>query len=128
MKKFINILFVFSWLIYLVLFIAKKQEISLPYFISCYAADLLAIPLVLGLISVILKKYTANPYFELSAIKVLFACTYFSLLFEWILPSYSSNYISDPIDVLCYFVGGGCYYHITRFIKEKSLRDATTLR
>ncbi len=127
MKRIISIAYFVGWLTYFLVFIAKKTGFQLPDFFQFYYADLLAIPLVLGAASYLLKRYTSNATFSLSIPKVLFACAYFSVLFEWILPMYSSSYTSDPMDVICYFIGGGLYYHLTGFVTEKHLTDAPTI-
>lgn len=89
--------------------------------------DLLAIPLVLGSINLLLKRYTSNPNFKLSIAKVLMACIYFSVLFEWILPNYSNAYTADFFDVLCYFFGGGIYLWVTSYTATRSIEDVTTV-
>jgi uncharacterized membrane protein AbrB (regulator of aidB expression) len=128
MKQWLNIAYLMGWIMYLAIFIAKKNHIELPYFFQCYFTDLLAIPLVLGATNFILKKYTSNPQHRLSVVKVLAACIYFSVLFEWILPAYSTQYTADTLDVVCYFIGGGMYFHSANFVSSNPLKDATTVR
>lgn len=122
-----SILYVLSWVSYILIFAAKKNGISLPYFFQCYYTDILAIPLVLGVTNFLLKKYTAKEDFKLSLPKILFACIYFSILFEWILPASSSNYTRDILDVFCYFVGGGIYYYVSNHSFNKRLDHASTV-
>lgn len=127
MSRILVIGSIVGWIVYLGIFIAKKMETTLPFFVQCYLADLLAIPLVLGLTNYLLKKYTSKPDFRLSPAKVLVACIYFSILFEWILPSFSSVYTADIFDVLCYFLGGGIYLWVTSYSTNRSIQDVTTV-
>lgn len=127
MKKVVFILYLLSWLSYLFIFIAKKSGFPLPYFFKCYFADLLALPLILGAATFLLKKYTVNEQFYLSSFKILVACLYFSVLFEWLLPRYSTAYTGDFMDVICYFTGGAIYLCISRYSKTKLIRNATAI-
>lgn len=127
MKKVVSILYILGWVSYLFIFMAKKSDFPLPYFFKCYFTDLLALPLTLGATTFLLKKYTLNKEFDLSPLKILVACLYFSALFEWFLPYYSNAYTSDFFDVVCYFTGGGMYLCITRYTKTKLVRNAATI-
>lgn len=128
MKKGIRIGYTLAWIAYLLVFLAKKNDIILPYFFRCYFADLLAIPLTLSVTTFIMRKYTANPDFCLSIPKIIVACLYFSILFEWILPHQSNAYTRDLIDVFCYFIGGGIYYYIQTYSPSNHLNNVEAIR
>ncbi|MCB9188775.1 MAG: hypothetical protein H6599_05790 [Flavobacteriales bacterium] len=118
---------ILGWISYFSIFLAKKLDIGLPYFFQCYFTDILAIPLVLGIITYLLKRYISDPSFNLTIPMILAAIAYFSILFEWILPSYSSNYTSDPLDVLCYLAGGILYLLMRKYSRSKPVIHVTAL-
>lgn len=111
MTKIWTIASIIGWVIYITLFVFKKIEFQtgIP-FLHNYLADLLALPLTLGLISFLLKKIYKNEFLQLGLIKISTVTIYFATLFEWILPNLSDAYTGDIWDVFCYFVGGTLFY------------------
>lgn len=107
-----HIVFIFFFVSYLIVFSLKKYDVELPYFIQCYFADLLALPITLSAIRYLLSKYSGQSDYSLSLGKITFAILYFSLFFEWLLPRYSNSYTGDFFDFICYFLGGVIYFFI----------------
>jgi hypothetical protein len=83
-------------------FFLKHQLSNL--FLSHYLNDVLAMPFVLSFSALlqywILQKQIFVP--RLNGLMVLLST---SVLFEWILPQFSSTYTSDLYDVLMYCIG-----------------------
>jgi hypothetical protein len=75
--------------------------------------DLLAIPVILGNTLQIYKKiHPKKDRFTFTKTQILVAVIYVSLVFEWFLPKFSSTYIADFMDVVCYFAGGFYFYFL----------------
>jgi len=96
-----------GWSIYIVIFACKNWlGIELPFFFKNYAADILCIPLVLGSIQELIRLIKWNNEILLKLPMVVVGVLVFSIVFEYVLPKYSSIYTSDIWDVACYILGG----------------------
>jgi uncharacterized membrane protein len=75
--------------------------------------DLLAIPVILGMMLQIYKKiHPRRDKFIFTKTQILVAVIYVSVVFEWFLPRYSSTYIGDFWDVVCYVLGAVYFYFL----------------
>lgn len=75
-------------------------------FLHSYLDDLLAIPVVLGItLQAFRWMNTKNKQLVFSRNQVVVGVVYFGLLFEGLLPAWSSTYVRDPLDLLCYCIG-----------------------
>lgn len=81
---------------------------STHWFLDAYFADLLAMPVVLGLLSSGLSLWFRKEI-RLSLIQVLGAFLYMSILMEWVAPGRLIYAVADPFDVLCYAIGTAAY-------------------
>lgn len=82
-------------------------------FVHAYLDDLLAIPVILGITLQIYKKiHPKRERFTFTKTQILVAVIYVSVVFEWFLPKYSSTYIGDILDVLCYVLGSVYFYFL----------------
>lgn len=111
MKKRKVIFFLLA-IIYALLFFCKKAGIYFPY-ISDYLSDLICLPLSLLLAEIAMERLPSKK-FKIGFWPILLAVVYFSLVFEFWMPSVSPNYTSDYWDILCYVLGGAAYYVFTR--------------
>lgn len=84
--------------------------IDLPNFIAYYTTDFLCLPILLPPTVCIVNLLKPKKVFKPSLLLISQLAIGYSVLFETILPRYSSNYTADPIDVLMYFLGGGFYW------------------
>lgn len=100
-----------SVLVYLVLFGLKKAEISIPY-VSWYAADLLAMPVVLGIVLWAWRNRPARREPVLPRAYVAATLLIFSLLFEWLFPLLTPRFTADPWDIACYTAGALAFCRI----------------
>ena len=62
-------------------------------------------PIVLSSVLAAMAFVFPKLYKRLTHFQIALATTLFSIYFELLLPQYSANYVRDPFDVLCYFVG-----------------------
>lgn len=74
-------------------------------FLDGWLNDLLCIPILLELVQVSMQLIIRKNY-VLNKFQVIISIIYCSLLFEYFLPIYSNTFCSDPIDVICYLIGG----------------------
>ncbi|MGY6558961.1 MAG: magnesium citrate secondary transporter [Nitritalea sp.] len=93
-------------------YLERGLEIHLPY-VHAYGDDLLAMPVVFGLTLQVYRWFhPLREAFIFTPIQLLVGLLYFSLLFEVLLPRYSSTYTADPWDVLCYTLGTLYFYYL----------------
>ena len=86
--------------------IVGLEEYTMPYL-----NDILCLPVALTVALFFQQKviYKTTAY-RLTKMQILFAFIYFAVVFEGILPAFSSRYIRDGWDVLAYAAGGILYY------------------
>lgn len=84
-------------------------------FVNSYLNDFIAPIIILTLTQLVLSIYKGK-FLCLTTKQLLFFFLYISFVFEWLLPSYSSEYISDFYDILAY-LGGVLIFHF--FINKK---------
>jgi len=111
MKRKIKYLFLLS-VIYFTLFVFKKFGFYFPI-VSDYFSDLICIPVSLLFIEWFSSKIS-NKKLEIGNGHILVAILYFTIVFEFWMPSISKQYTSDNWDILCYFIGGGIYWLLFR--------------
>lgn len=79
-------------------------------FLSGYVDDILVIPIVLSLTTILIRFFTKNPSFRIDLGMLITSVILFSIAFEWLLPRLSDRYTADFLDVLCYCAGAILYY------------------
>lgn len=97
----------------------QSVDLYLPWYVNDYLNDLLCIPLVLGLLSFMIRYLKNDNSFQFSLSFITGLALYYSLYFEFYLPEVNSRYTSDWIDILLYFFGGILFYAYQRI---RSLR------
>ncbi len=96
--------------IYLIHLCLKFAYVSVPTWMSSYLADFLCLPFLLSWTTLLIRKVQQNPFFSPSFGMILFTFLATSIVFEWYLPSISSRYTSDSLDVVMYASGGVFFY------------------
>lgn len=82
-------------------------------FAHAYLDDLLAMPVVLGItLQVYRWIHPLKENFTFSKAQVVVGWVYFSFLFEFLLPRWSSTYTADILDVLCYGIGAIIFHKL----------------
>lgn len=114
-----RLLFWLATATYLTLYFHKKSGHYIPW-ISDYMADLLCMPIVFAFCLAVLKFWrVVSKDFELSASMIIVAVIYFSLVFEWILPSLSEKHHADTLDIVAYSLGALAYYYLRKILSTK---------
>lgn len=98
-------LFIGMLLTYLVLLVSKKTGLFFPELINSYLSDLLCIPLVLSIARYAIAYWINDACFQLNRWHMAFTSIAFALVFELILPKFSTVYTADPFDALAYGIG-----------------------
>ncbi len=87
-------------------------ELFIPI-IHSYLDDLLAIPVILGITLQIYRKiHPQKDAFSFTKKQILVAVIYVSIVFELILPYFSSTYTSDIYDAVCYTLGAIYFFFL----------------
>lgn len=116
-----NPYFTVSLGLYTGLYFLKIMEVFyLPNWVRNYAGDVLCLPIVLSLSLAILRRVRTTPTMLLSPLNVAVAFVYVSVLFEGVLPYYSSNYVADVFDLVAYGCGAIIYYLIQHFVSKRN--------
>lgn len=93
-------------------FLEKILGIYIPY-AHAYLDDLLAMPVVLGItLQVYRWIHPLRENFTFSKAQVVVGLVYFSFLFEFLLPRWSTTYTADLWDVFCYGIGAIIFYKL----------------
>jgi hypothetical protein len=92
----------------------KILSIKWPWFDN-YGDDLLAVPFVAGIVLLaenflVYKQHHRKHHF----LQLGFIFIAISLVFEFILPNYSTHYFYDPLDIMYYLLGFLIYYFIKK--------------
>jgi hypothetical protein len=90
--------------LYGVLFGLKKAHIYI-FLVSDYLADLVAMPIILGIVLWAWRQRPERAPLPLPRIYVASTVFLFSVLFEWIFPAISPRFTADPWDIGCYALG-----------------------
>lgn len=83
--------------------------------VNNYVNDFLCLPLVLGCITQLVRWIKKDAQFHFPLLFILALASYYSLFFEVYLPASMERYTADWVDVGLYFLGGFCYYGISRY-------------
>jgi len=119
-KALLHPLFIVACALFLINYVLEWQGIFIPYWHS-WGDDLLCLPVILTLLNAAFAWCYGVEAVKLNWLHVAIALLIVSLLFEAILPSFSSEYIRDPLDVAAYMLGGICYGMVNFSKKQKPL-------
>jgi hypothetical protein len=118
-----KILLIAGWIVYAAFMLTKRFGMVYHPIIQGYFSDILSIPLMLGLILLLMRIYTGDKSFTLSALKVFVAFIYISITFEFILPLYNNNFHKDYWDLLAYGLGSLIFILIQRSKKINTFKS-----
>lgn len=108
---------VFNWIYFLlvILFLTNQllEHLYLSHWIfRSYLDDLLVLPIILPITQVLLRLIYNKPSFKLDIPMIITAFLFVSIVFEIILPKFSTSYTSDYLDIVFYGIGGVIYWII----------------
>ncbi|MFM7022318.1 MAG: hypothetical protein ACKOXB_05020 [Flavobacteriales bacterium] len=99
--------------------LCKFRIVTAPQWFISYFGDLLCMPLLLCFTLMLMRKIKRIELLHWKMI--LFALIYVSVIFEFILPRYSSKYTSDMLDIIMYSIGSFAFYLLQKnTIKQKT--------
>jgi hypothetical protein len=78
---------------------------QLPACVTAYLADLTCMPILLTLTLVVQRRLTCNLAFTLPDSWLVAAWLYVSVVFEIVVPAWSTRYVHDPLDAAAYALG-----------------------
>lgn len=119
MNKQLTYYFIFSITIGTSVYVLQKLSIALPSFVQNYLNDFLIIPIVLYLCLLFLQWSKNDKNYQISLSIILYLCGLYSLIFEWILPSFHNRYTADYIDAILYFTSGLLFYSLQRHYADR---------
>lgn len=100
-------------------YLEKSHQVFIP-FVHAYLDDLMAMPVVLGItLQVFRWMHPLKNTFAFTKSQVVVGLLYFSFLFEFALPQWSSDYTGDIWDVVFYSIGALIFYNFINVTKEK---------
>ncbi|UKN02147.1 hypothetical protein K6119_01275 [Paracrocinitomix mangrovi] len=105
MKTILHPYFILIAMVYLAVQLIFYLGYSTPNFISNYLSDLLCMPIILTLITAFTRLVKRTKELELSILSIAVVVLYWSMYFEWYLPTKSGVYTADLWDVVCYITG-----------------------
>lgn len=117
MKK----IYYFFFFVALSIYICQQTTFLLPSWINHYVNDFLCIPLVLGSIVFILRKWKKDPLFSIPIPTIVLVVALYAFYFEYFLPQRNPRYTADVWDVFLYVLGGILFYYIEK-TQKKPLR------
>lgn len=122
MKRLFDPLFTGYCIVWLTVRAFRHIGEPLPL-INGYLTDFVAVPVIAHIAIMFTRKVVLrNNYYTYPLSYLLFLAAYTSIVFEWIMPRYSSTYTSDIWDIVAYFAGALFYFFIHRplFAKTKA--------
>ena len=76
-------------------------------FIHSYLDDVLVLPIVLGIMLLLFRKYIVlDEHYQFPFMYVIASVMLYASVFEYYLPKHSVRFTSDPLDIAAYALGG----------------------
>ncbi len=114
MKALFQPAFIVCVLAYLLVRLGRLNILDNPIFVNNYLSDFVCMPIILTLSCVGVRVIKALPNFVLNRSMIFGMTAFYAILFEFILPTQSKLYTSDPWDVVMYFSGAILFYQFQR--------------
>ena len=99
---------------------AQNMGVS-TYFMSYYLDDLLCLPIILIILQYV-HQLLNDEYYSLPISHITISILFISLIFEVVLPSISTNFHRDFIDIVFYSVGALLFYIFNSHQFDKTFR------
>ncbi|WP_028887732.1 hypothetical protein [Tenacibaculum ovolyticum] len=119
MRGVLPVYFILSLITGTSVYIAQKLNVKLPGIVQFYLNDFLIIPILLTVSLVVLRWSKGSKGYEIPIWVILYICSMYALLYEYILPKVNIRYTADVIDVVLYFVSGFVFFILQK--NNKSL-------
>lgn len=104
-----------GWMVLVVLYIfllgVKFDFISIKIaYVRNYFADILCLPILLSVSTLLIRYVKRAATFKLSILHICFVFLYISIVFEFVLPHFSTKFTYDIFDIFAYGLGGIIFY------------------
>lgn len=100
-------------------YLEKSKGVSIPI-VHAYLDDIMAMPVVLGItLQVFNWIHPLKNRLVFTKKQIIIGWLYFSFMFEYVLPKWSTTHTSDILDVLCYGLGAIFFYKFINVYKSK---------
>ena len=103
----------------LCIFTLQKLNVPLPSLVNNYLNDLLCLPLILGVLTFLIRYFKKDKFFTFPLAFVILLSTYYSVYFEFYLPKVNPRYTADWIDVILYFSSSIAFFLIQNNERKK---------
>lgn len=117
-----SLVYLFFCLLFLGNQFIEAQQWSTP-FLRGYLDDILVIPIVLPFVLGLMRFIFQHEVNYFSPFLITFTVVLFAIVFEFILPKYSSTYTADIWDVVCYAIGGMVFWQYQQHLYRASLKN-----
>ena len=107
---FRRVVYIVMLLTAMTIYVMQRFSLPLPSLINNYVNDLLCLPLLLGVMTFVIRRLKKDNSFKFSIGFVVFLACYYSFYFEYYLPKVNPRYTADWIDVILYFSGGFAFF------------------
>lgn len=105
-----RIIFWIMTAIALLVFSLQKLTIPLPKVLNNYANDFLCLPIVLGILTFLIRVMKKDNDFKFPLAFMLLLASYYAVYFEYYLPEVNPRYTADVMDVFLYFTSAIAFY------------------
>ncbi len=104
-----------GWMVLVVLYIfllgVKFDFVSIKSaYVRNYFADILCLPILLSVSTLLIRYVKRAATFKLSILQICFVFLYISIVFEFVLPHFSTKFTYDIFDIFAYGLGGIIFY------------------
>lgn len=110
MKQLRSTYFLSCLVIYTFIQIARKAEWLNSGFLNDHLTDLMCMPIILTILLTIVRYIKRNQVLVLPWYGVLIVTIYWSVYFEWYLPTNSNSHTADMMDVVMYAIGSASFF------------------
>ena len=111
MKKLFDPLFITYGVTWCIIHLCRHWHQPIPV-LNDYLTDLVTVPVMAHLSRYFIRRFIvcdANYTYPLGYL--LFMAGYTAVVFEWVMPHFSTHYTGDWWDVVAYFAGSFFYYY-----------------
>jgi hypothetical protein len=113
MKRYYFLFFIS--LFYLIHLAFKFTQVPVPQWFSSYFADVLCLPIIFSYVLLLMRYVKKTPNLCLTIPMIIVGVMITSILFEYILPSFSKKYTADIGDVFAYIGGAIIFYFYQKY-------------
>ncbi len=98
----------------------QKMSAALPEWTNNYLNDFLCMPIVLFIGQFTVRKLKRNNALRLPWPLILTLTLFYSIYFEYYLPSFNLRYTADFLDIILYFLGSAFFYFMENKLMVKT--------